>query len=311
MRAKRFLSGALAGVAALTVIAGCAAQQVAALEPKLELRDAARQLAEAQQAGFTLKVTGEVEASVTFGYDKAGAGPEDDRSMIAATIDGVSGTEIRLVDGLLYAKAPVAELAKRFGGTRAEVEQLSEEVAGELPGLDAFFDGKWVSVDLQKATELAASGTLGIDAGPQEQQKALAELATSAANLLDGADVVRDGADSRHLIVTSSTAKAYEEAQRIATAIDENFGDDFGAAPKDQPIKLDLWIDEGKLTAAEIDLAQFDAGDGTVRVEVTTGEPISAPQDATRIAVDRLFSSDEGAGGVLGPDDIGVPATTE
>ncbi|MEV6596371.1 hypothetical protein AB0M36_05815 [Actinoplanes sp. NPDC051346] len=317
MRTKHFLAGALAAVT-LTVIGGCAAQKIEALEPKLELRNAAQQLADAQQAGFTLKVTGNADdliaainmqakqdksaeaavtaedatvmrqlfkSSFTIAYDKAGAGPEDDQSMIAATVDGVAGTEIRYVDGKLYAKAPVAELATKFGASAAEVESLSGAAVGDLPGLDAFFDGKWVAVDGKEITDLASAGA-GLPAQDLEQKKVIEELTASATNLVEGATVTRDSADDKHLIVTSSSTKAYAEAKRFASAVDKELVREFTAPPKDRPIVLDLWIDGGKLTAAELNVLQFvDGATGRVaaRLEVTTGLPIAVPEGAAKI----------------------------
>ena len=57
MRTKRLLAGVFAGGTALAVLGGCAAQQIQALEPRLELRDAVQQLTGIPQAGFTLKLT--------------------------------------------------------------------------------------------------------------------------------------------------------------------------------------------------------------------------------------------------------------
>src|SRR5262249_25819541 len=159
----------------VALLGGCAAQQFQALEPKLELRNAAQQLADAQQAGFTLKLTGNPDdlvaaagkdadaatvkqmfnSSITMSYDKGGAGTEDDKSSLAATIDGVSGTEVRFVGGLVYVKAPVAELAAKFGATPAEVKELS----GGGSDYDAFFNGKWVSIDPGALSETPAKGT--------------------------------------------------------------------------------------------------------------------------------------------------------
>jgi hypothetical protein len=341
MRAKRFLAGALAGVTTLTVIGGCAAQQIKALEPKLELRNAAQQLADAQQAGFTLKVSGNADdliaavkleakqnesadaeltaddttalrqlfkSSLTVAYDKAGAGTGDDSAMIAATVDGLTGTEIRYVDGSLYAKVPVADLATKFGATAADVKSLSDGAVGEVPGLDAFFDGKWVSVDSKEITDLARAGT-GLPAQDLEQAKLVKELTTSATNLVDGASVARDSADDKHLIVTSSTAKAYAEAKHFATVVNEELGSEFAEPPKDRPIVLDLWVDGGKLTAAEINVLQFvDGATGRVaaRLEVTTGAPITAPEGATKIDFTGLLGP-----GAAGRDDIAIPAPTK
>src|SRR5689334_20716660 len=60
MRVKRLLAGTAAGATALA-FAGACAQQIKQLEPKLELRNAATQLSEAKQTGFTVKLTGSPE----------------------------------------------------------------------------------------------------------------------------------------------------------------------------------------------------------------------------------------------------------
>jgi hypothetical protein len=309
---RALLAGTLAGVTTLTFLGGCAAKEIQALEPKLELRNAAQQLADAEQAGFTLKLAGNVDdliaaaksddpsitaddtkvmrqlfnSSITMAYDKAGAGDEDDTSSLSATVDGVTGTEMRFVGGLLYVKAPVAELAKKFGASESDLKEISGGTGG-VPGVDAFFDGKWVSLDTKQITEMAGESVAGTAASAAEQQKALDELTTSATNLLEGADVVRDSADDKHLIVTSSTTKAYAEGQRLVKAISPQLAGELPAdQPKDQPIVLDLWLDNGKLTAAEINVLQFvDGATGRVaaRVEVTDGAKIAAPTGATKV----------------------------
>ncbi|MFC7276393.1 hypothetical protein ACFQS1_20560 [Paractinoplanes rhizophilus] len=308
MRAKRFLAGVAAGVTALAVV-GCA-DQIKQLEPKLELRNAAQQLGEQKQAGFTLKLTGSADdlvaavrkedpdagaddtealkklfnSSVTIAYDQAGPGPDDDRVSLAATIDGVTGTELRVVDKVMYVKAPVADLVGKFGDA-GDVAELRDEATAADPALKALFDGGWVSVD---AGELVK--TSGLPTQDTDSAKAAAEVKKSARNLFDGAEIVRDPADGKHLIVTTSTTKAYSELKRLVTAIG---GDDtkaltgeLGKAPKDHPIVVDLWIDNEKLTALEIDVLQFAdgaTGRAAVRLEVTTGAPIEAPPGATKV----------------------------
>lgn len=315
MRSKRLLAGALAGATTLTVIGGCAAKQIATLEPKLELRNAAQRLGDAQQAGFTLKLTGNPDdliaaaalgaksdksstsdaaeirqvfnSSITFAYDKAGSGTTDDRSMMLVTVDGVTGTEIRSVDGTVYAKAPVAELAGKFGATPADIKKLSAQSVGDVPGADAFLAGKWVSLDTKKLTDLAATAAAGAPAKQKlDQAKLMKELSTGATDLLNGATIVRDSADSKHLVATTSTTAAYAEARKIATAVDKSVVKQMDKQPKDRPIVLDLWIDNGNLTAAEINVLQFvDGATGRVaaRIEMTTGATITAPEGATKI----------------------------
>ncbi|HET9518344.1 MAG TPA: hypothetical protein VFO77_11505, partial [Actinoplanes sp.] len=125
-------------------------------------------------------------------------------------------------------------------------------------------------------------------------QKAAAELTRSAANLLDGATVVRDSADSTHLVVTSSTAKAAAEAKRFAAAVSPELAGSLPEEPKatpDRPVVLDLWVNGGTFTAAEINLLQFiDGATGrvAVRVEASTGTPITAPAGATAIDLTSL-----------------------
>jgi hypothetical protein len=305
MRTKRFAAGAATGVTALTLLAGCAGQ-IKQLEPKLELRAAARHLADAPQAGFTLKVTGSADdliaglkaaqggdqitpaddsasvrslfaSSITIAYDRAGG----DRMQLSATIDGIQGTEIRVVGGTLYAKAPVTELAGKFGA--GDISAARAGVTAGIPALGALFDGGWVATDVKKAAG-AGLPAQNLDAG-----KALAELKTSASHLFEGASIVRDSADPRHLIVTSSTAKAYTELKRLMTAVGEQglgLLPDGADAPKDRPIVLDLWIDHEKLTAIEVNILQFidgATGRAAVRLEMTTGAAITAPPNATTI----------------------------
>jgi hypothetical protein len=323
MRAKRFLAGAAAGVTALAVIGGCA-NQIKQLEPKLELRNAAQNLGAEKQAGFTLKLTGSADdlvaavrkqdpdtsaddidalkklfnSSFTVAYDQGG-----DRAALSATVDGVTGTELRVVDQTLYLKAPVTELAKKFGGSQSDIDEMRDEFTTADPALKAFFNGEWVSLSVKDAAKTA---------GTTDSTKAAAEARKSAQNLVDGAQITRDKADNNHLIVTTSTTKAYSELKRLVTAVggDEtkSLSKELDKAPKDRPIVLDLWIDDDKLIAAEINLLQFiDGATGrvAVRVEVTTGAPIDVPAGATKIDP-ALVSSFAGATAGAGPDGVGA-----
>jgi hypothetical protein len=318
---KRFLAGATAGVVTLALIGACA-QQVKRLEPQLELRSAFQHLAAAKQAGFTLKVTGSADdliaaakaeaakdksgdgswsdedarslrtilnSSITVAYDQAGPGADDDRMRLAATVDGVEGTELRVVDKTLYVKAPVTELAPKFGASSADVSSTRKEAVAGSPAFGAFFDGGWVSLDLKDAAGLPGEA-LGLPADKTDSAKTVAELKTSATNLFNGAQITRDAADPKHLVVTTSTAKAYTEVKRLVTAVSgaqaKDLTDEFGDAPKDRPITIDLWIDHDKLTALELNVLQFiDGATGRValRLDATTGEAIAAPEGATKV----------------------------
>jgi hypothetical protein len=170
------------------------------------------------------------------------------------------------------------------------------------PTLGALFDGGWVSLDVKDAADLPGA-SLGLPTPDADSAKTLAELKTSASNLFAGATIVRDTADPKHLIVTSSTTKAYAEMKRLFTAVSGansmDLADEIGGAPKDRPIVLDLWIDNEKLTALEVNLLQFvDGTPGRValRLDMTTGAPITAPQGASKIDPAALTALQSGAG---------------
>jgi hypothetical protein len=326
MHTTRYLAGAAGGVTALALIGGCA-QQIQRLDPALELRGAARQLAAAPQAGFTLRLTGSADdlitgltkaatddedlgdtavlrkvlgSSVTVAYDRAGAGADDDRMLMAVTAGGVEGTELRVVDRTVYVKAPVTELARTFGAAAGDVASMRREAIAATPELGAFFDGRWVSLDIKDAAALPATG-FGLPTADADTAKALAALRTGASNLFSRASVVRDRADARHLVVTTSTAQAYAEVKRLVAAVTPSGGlaDDLGDAPKDRPIVLDLWIDRQKLSAVEVNLMQFvdgATGRAALRLDLTTGTPITAPADATAIDPAALGSLEGDAG---------------
>ncbi|MEU4626558.1 hypothetical protein AB0G04_42075 [Actinoplanes sp. NPDC023801] len=331
---KRFVAGAVAGVTALTLTVGCA-NQLQQLEPKLELKKAAENLGAASSTGFTIKPGGSVDdlialakkesgsegftdedadilrklynSSFTVAWDKGGAGVADDKALINATIDGVTGAEIRVIDKIAYVKVPVRELAAKFGAPASEVDEIAKEAGAEIPGIDKLIDGGWISIDSAEIEEFTKKAGVSASAASQEDSdKIAAELKTSAQNLLDGADVVRDEKDKKHLVVTTSTTKAHAEAKRFvealekiatkeqASILDEAIGTEMDKAPAEKPIVLDLWVDNGKFEAFEINLLQFvegNTGRASVRVDIANSADIVAPADATKIDLAPIFEA--------------------
>ncbi|MBO3742581.1 hypothetical protein [Actinoplanes flavus] len=336
---KRFLAGAVAGVTALTLTVGCA-NQFQQLEPKLELKKAAENLGAEGKAGFTLKAGGSVDdviaaakksgdtitaedeeifrkiynSSVTMAWDKAGESVTDDRLQVTANIDGVTGLDMRTVDEVFYLKVPVTELAQKFGASSSDITEMRSGLSAEAPTLAALFDGEWVSVaaaDLKKLGEQVGGVTAAAADQQVQSEKLAAEFKTSAENLLESADVVRDEQDKKHLIVTTSTGKATAEAKRLAEAAIKIISPEAAAeataslqkeidknAPADKPIVLDIWVDNGKFTAFEINYLQFvegATGRGTVRVEIADSIDITAPSGAQKLDVAPIFEALAGA----------------
>jgi len=328
MRANRFLAGGLAGVTALAVVAGCA-NTIKQVEPKLALRDAAQQLGGQKQGGFAVKFTGSVDDLIAAAKREPDFSADDTDSIktifnttltvaydqdakataVNATIGGVAGTELRVVDQTLYLKAPVKELVKKFGGGDSDLDEIRQQDKA----LGALFDGGWVSLDTKSLQQDS-----GLPVQDTDTAKAAAEIKKSAQNLVDGATVARDPKDDSHLIVTTSTTKAYSELKRLVTAVagdNKAFADTFQDPPKDRPIVLDLWLDNGKLTAAEINVLQFvDGATGrvAVRLELIPGGPIEAPAGATKIDPKALQGLTGGmTGGVAVPDGMNAVAVAQ
>lgn len=338
---KRFLAGAVAGTAVLALSVGCA-NQYQQLEPKLELKKAAESLGAAGGTGFTVKAGGSVDdlialakkdsgtgadaftdedadilrklynSSFTVAWDKAGESVTDDKALINATIDGVTGLEMRVVDQVIYVKVPVKDLATKFGATTAEVDEIAQGLGKEMPGLDNLIDGGWVSIsaaDLEKISK--ESGAPASPTNTAESDRIAEELKISAENLLQDAEVVRDANDKTHLIVTTTTVKAHTEAKRFieaakkvatkehAEVLDEAIGSELGKVPADKPIVMDLWIDNGNFKAFEINLLQFvegNTGRASVRVEVAGKTDIAAPAGATKLDLAPIFEAIAGGG---------------
>ncbi|MFI1994404.1 hypothetical protein [Actinoplanes sp. NPDC020271] len=349
---KRFLAGALAGGVTLTLAVGCA-KQIEQLEPKLEIKKAAEALGATGKAGFTLKAGGSAEdlialakkdagtgedaftdedadmlrklynSSFTIGWDKGGDGVTDDRGSVSAVIDGVTGLDVRVIDQVAYVKAPVAELAAKFGASKADVQDMRKEMGSSIDGLDTLVDGGWVSValtDLQKFSGAAGAGVTP-SADPAQNDKAVAEIKAGAQSLIEGADVVRDEKDKTHLTVTTSTTKAYEQGKQLITSLskiggestsgllDETLGSELDKPPADKPIVLDLWVDNGQFKALEINLIQFvegGTGRASLRVELTSGVDIAAPTGAKKIDLSKLVESMGASGRGTGPTGIGA-----
>lgn len=326
---KRFVAGTLAGVTALAVTAGCA-NQLQQLEPRLELRQAAEKLGAADKIGVTIKPSGSVDdliaaikkddstfqdsdadvlrkvynSSFTYAWDKAGEGAADDRAAFTASIDGVSGIDFRVIDQVGYIKVPVKDLITKFGGTQADIDEAAVEYT-KVPGLGALFDGGWASMDYREATKILTEAT-GVtpSADPAQTEALTTELTTSATNLLESADVVRDAQDKTHLVATSSTVKAWTEAKRFVDAyaklagegtgklLKSSLGEALEEAPADKPIVLDLWVDNGEFTAFEINVLQFvegDTGRAAVRFEMAEVTDIAAPEGATELDVIKIL----------------------
>jgi hypothetical protein len=332
---KRFLTGVLAGATILTLTVGCSVPRSG---PKLAILMAAQDLVTAGKAGFTLKAGGKVEdliavlkkeaaadggtftaedagllrkiyhSSLTIAWDKAGSGvADDDKFLTEAVIDGVVGAEVRVVHGVTYVRVSFRKLAAKFGASKADIDSIRQGLGPTTAGVHTLTAGGWVwisAADMEKFAQNAAAGAPQSD--PELNKKYATEVITSAQNLIGSANVAYDKKDKTHLIVTTSTAKAYKEAERLVEAtqkiadsptagmLNETFGADLEKAPADRPIVLDLWIDKGRFKAFEFNFLQFvegSTGRAGLRVEFNGGTDIIAPSNAKKLDLNRIFES--------------------
>jgi hypothetical protein len=334
---NRILTGVLAGATALTLAAGCGVERFG---PKLEMVLAAQDLAAATRAGFTLKAGGRVEdliaaaqkdaradgrtlsateagdlrkiynSSLTVAWDRAGRGDDDDRYLVRAVADGIVAGEMRVVDEVTYARVAFPALVAKFGGSAADLKAIRKQLGRSNAGVDTLTGGGWVWVspaDVEELTQRAIAAAPAAD--PEREQQISTEIVTSMENLISSADVTYDPKDRTHLIVTTSTARAYREGVRLVEAMQKLAGEpveslldgDLDAAPADRPIVLDLWIDEGRFRAFEIDFLQFvegSTGRAGLRVEFTRGTRITAPGDADRLDLPGVFATVTDDGGL-------------
>jgi hypothetical protein len=69
--------------------------------------------------------------------------------------------------------------------------------------------------------------------------------------------------------------------------------------PADKPIVVDLWVDNGKFKAFEINFLQFvegNTGRATLRADISTGADIPAPDGATKLDLSKISQSIASAG---------------
>jgi hypothetical protein len=154
----------------------CGAAEIAA--PRIALRQAAAQVADAQRSSFTVSFAGqEADAIALFsegeedvtaedrqemttlfhsqlsmvmdqGADRAD--PKDDASDMDVRVGDVEHAfQLRQVDGKIYARADVRKLVPVFGGTAADINSFLADAKGMgfdfLPGA---VDGGWLAIDV-------------------------------------------------------------------------------------------------------------------------------------------------------------------
>lgn len=167
---------------------------------------------------------------------------------------GVDWAELRIVDNVLYGRADVRTWLEMVGADPALLEEARAalERDGILPA-DAL-EGRWIAITEPDGMVAAAS----------EPDNALGRLGMA---IIDSAEVELVGTDEHgdHLRVVVSPRVLGDVLALELSALSPGGASDWGLPPSgsvpDAPVELDLWVRDGVLVAARLDLMQLGALD--------------------------------------------------
>ena len=301
----------IVALAALAACATAACAQAGALSPEIALRRAARSTLDRDSATYTLSVGGS-EAAVTalMGEEDARALSLLRRSRLAVSVDEVDGkervaldldlgdldhaVELRFLDDTLYARADVNRIAEVLGADPASI--ASAVASAEKAGFDFVRDavaGKWLSTDTRPVGDFLKGieqGGAGIpQLGMDQVHKVLDALGDTFGSEVKVDRLGKEDAGD-HLRLTIPLRRVY---QRLLPALSGTPGvpppEALPPAEEipDRQVSADVWLRDGRIGRAELDLAQFaseSAGPVPLRVDIgPLRQPVSAPKDATPI----------------------------
>jgi len=245
-----------------------------------------------------------LETKTEDGSKLSAAKPGQSSAKTASRLVFVDGgntlAEIRFRSDAIYAQAQVKSLLDLFQQSKAYADLAAR--AAQMPAfVQAFVQGKWVSLDLNALKALA--GQFGANASPSsaQSQKLLTDL---RALLNRDVTVTRVGTDSNgdHLKLTT-------QSRQLASDFVQALGTDVPAAGlatgsfkpstvPDHSVVVDAWVKDGVLSKLAVDVVQFakpgEAKPGDSLPVVVqfdrSGDDISAPTGATPVDTTQLFT---------------------
>jgi hypothetical protein len=251
-----------------------------------------------------------LDSSLTI-TSKQAEDPADAQAEVAVNIAGnETAVEMKMLDSTLYARADVAGIMETFGQDTAQLDAFEQQASGQ-PGFDFVgpaLDGEWIAL---KGFDQAMQQFGGAQTTePTEAQKQALESFTSA--LKDSAEVSSGDLEGpgEHVVATVHLREVYENFVDLAN----QFGA-AGATPMppasevpDEDLRIDTWIDDGRLTQLSLDFTQFAQYDGAESIpegadnlalvlglEEFSGD-VSAPEGATEVDLTQVMQGFLGAG---------------
>jgi hypothetical protein len=265
-----------------------------------------------------------IDSSITFASKQA-EDPADAQAEITANIAGnETAFEMKVVDQNLYVRADAAGIMETFGQDPSALEDFQSQAAGQ-PGfefVEPALNGEWIAfTGFQEAIE-QFGGAAGTPTEPTEaQQEAIAAFTDSLKDSISVEAGDLDGPGD-HVVATVQVRDLFDRL----SALTEQLGT-VGAQPlpdvsevPDEELRIDTWIDGGRLTQIALDFKQFsewegaeDIPEGVENFRFVLGfeeftDDVEAPEDVTEVDLSTIMQSILGAGGTGG---ITAPATPD
>ena len=229
-----------------------------------------------------------------------GSSPSKAAFRLAVQDSGSSLAEIRSLDNTLFVQADLKTLLDIFGKSK-QYGDLTARTSSLPPFVQAFVQGKWVSLDLNSLKSLASQFGASASTNPQQNQKLLNDL---KATLGRDVTVTRVGTDDQgdHLKVTAQSRTLVDDIVKTVQADMPSAGLATNAlkpsSVPDHSVVIDAWVKDGALSKLSLDLVQFakpgeaKAGDHlpVVLTFDKSGDDIGKPSGAVAVDTSQLFT---------------------
>ncbi|HEX2234675.1 MAG TPA: hypothetical protein VHK89_00210 [Actinomycetota bacterium] len=237
--------------------------------------------------------------------------PAEAAAQIVVNVGGDEDLEVRVLGTALYVRADVRSLLETFGQDPAMADRFVQQ--GALSGLDfvqPLVDGEWLEIE---GLEQLMSQTGAQPTPTEEQRKVLSDLVES---LEGAASVTSEGNDDagEHLVASVRLRDVYRDLQKAAADLGQLPAT--GALPSesevpDETVRVDFWVDDGRLTQVEFDFLQLrdfeDAhipeGVERLALRVALSEfsgDVERPEGAVPVDLQQVFQGMLGAGAPAG-----------
>lgn len=232
-------------------------------------------------------------------------------------LEGTPLVELRAADDSAYLRADVPALLEALGQDPAAVEGLRAMLGEGLPP-DAL-EGRWLA--LRGAEEMVRQFAGQVEEQPSVDPDAEARAARFAALLAEVGQVERVAAG--RLRATMPLRELYDAVLADAAALGLPTGTE--APPRDEipdaAVAVDLWLSDGRISAAAFDLLQIREIEPGARIPEGVEKlalrldlspfdgSITRPADAVDVDAEALFAPLLGGlmGGMLGGMESGMP----